>query len=311
MSIRTVSVIVLAIVCGLCAAVGINFVLAKPGGTAAPPPETMGVLVAKIEIPRGKMVTADALELKQWPKDLVPVGVMVNPLAAKDRAALQTMLPGEPLFESKLAAKGAVGGMANLIPSGKRAYTIQTKTVASNVAGFVLPGNLVDVLLTFRGNPNDETGGGSTTTLLQSVEVMAVGGKIETIDSTLGVGSEDVSSVTLLVTPDEVGRLDLGQGLGMLSLSLRNPNDKGETHTDPATIKDIRFMGMKPAEVVAPVAPASTPTAVAVAPPVPEPAKEVVPVQPAKPKAVLVSSSIKTLRGQRWGEVTVTEVKPE
>jgi pilus assembly protein CpaB len=303
MSIRTVSVIALAIVCGLCAAVGTNFLLAKPGGSAAPPPETMGVLVAKIEIPRGKMVTADALELKQWPKDLVPVGVIVDPLAAKDRAALQTMLPGEPLFESKLAAKGAVGGMANLIPSGKRAYTIQTKTVASNVAGFVLPGNLVDVLLTFRGNQNDETGGGSTTTLLQAVEVMAVGGKIETVDSNVGVGSEDVSSVTLLVTPDEVGRLDLGQGLGMLSLSLRNPNDKGETNSDPATIKDIRFMGMKPAEVAV--------TAVAVAPAVSEPAKEVVPVQPAKPKAMLVSSSIKTLRGQRWGEVTVTEVKPE
>lgn len=302
MSIRTVSVIILAVICGLCAAVGINFLLAEGG--PAPPPETAPVVVAKLEITRGKIVMADALEVKQWPKDLVPAGSMADMATAQDRAALQTMMPGEPIFEAKLAAKGAVGGMANLIPSGKRAYTIQTKTVASNVAGFVLPGNLVDVLLTFRGNYNDDTGGGSTTTLLQAVEVMAVGSKIEKIDSTAGVGAEDVSSVTLLVTPEEVARLDLGQGLGMLSLSLRNPNDKGESNADPATVNNIRFSGMKPTGgVTPPTTAAPSPTIAVTEPP-----------KPTSPKAALVSSSILTLRGQNWGEVRVTgpaEVKPE
>ena len=168
MTVRTVFVILLAIVCGLCAVVAVSLMLARPD-VSQPVAQTVPVLVAKLEIPRGKLLGKDALEVKNWPKDLVPAGILTSPTDAENRAALQTLQPGEPIFEVKLAARGAIGGMSNLIPSGKRAYTVQTRTVASNVAGFVLPGNLVDVLLTFRGNVNDETGGGSTTTILQAV----------------------------------------------------------------------------------------------------------------------------------------------
>ena len=170
MSIRTVLVILLALGCGVTSALGFNFLLAsqQPASTSG---ETVPVIVAKSIISRGRLISAELVEVKAWPKDLVPPGAATRLDNVQERAALQTMIPGEPIFDSKLAIKGAVGGMATLIPSGKRAYTIQTKTSASKVAGFVLPGNLVDVLLTFRGQTNDETGGGSTTTLLQAVEV--------------------------------------------------------------------------------------------------------------------------------------------
>ncbi|HUE71767.1 MAG TPA: Flp pilus assembly protein CpaB, partial [Pirellulaceae bacterium] len=202
----------------------------------------------------------------------------------------------------KLAVRGAVGGMASIIPAGKRAYTIQTKTAASNVAGFLLPGNLVDVLLTFRGNANDETGGGSTTLLLQAVEVLAVGSTIEPVGKAETVDAQDVESVTLLVTPEQVARLDLGQTLGMLSLSLRNPNDTGETETAMATISDIRF-GPRPPKESAPAANLVTAALPAEAAVEPQP--------PPAPQRETVATSILTLRGQSWGKVVVAPASHE
>jgi pilus assembly protein CpaB len=294
----------LAIGCGLLAAAGFNLVLAR-SQAAASTLETAPIVVVKKEIARGRLLAADLLEVKQWPKELVPAGAITKLEEAEDRAALQAMIAGEPLFDAKLAAKGAIGGMASIIPPGKRAYTIQTKTSSSKVAGFVLPGNLVDVLLTFRGQTNDETGGGSTTTLLQAVEVLAVGKQIEPVGKTEVVDAQEIESVTLLVTPDQVARLDLGQTLGMLSLSLRNPNDLEAAETSPATIADIRFQQVKPVfdpEKVARLFGSVTtalgslmPAAAAAAPPA-----------PTAPETATSGTAILTLRGQSWGSVRVT-----
>lgn len=295
MGTRSIIVIVLAIVCGLSAALGLNMVMARPQAPQAEV-ETVPVIVAKEAISRGRLVSAKMVELKAWPKSLAPQGALATLTDVEERAALQTIQAGEPLFEAKLAKKGAVGGMATLIPTGMRAYTIQTKTVASNVAGFVLPGNHVDVLLTFRSQGNDETGGGSTTTLLQKVEVMAVGRLIEPVGQQEMVDAQDVDSVTLLVTPGQVARLDLGQTLGTLSLSLRNPNDLAESETTMATIHDIRF---GPKALVEPPAAEIAPATHLVPEPVP-------PAAESKPKpAKYVQSSIRTLRGLSWGEIRV------
>jgi len=174
--------------------------------------------------------------------------------------------------------------MAALIPSGMRAYTVQTSRVASKVAGFILPGNRVDVLMTLRGSFSDANGGGSTTTLLQAVEILAVG---NLIDAPAGnqVNSNEVESVTLLVSPEQAARLDLGQAVGQLTLSLRNADDLSESDTQPATLADIRFSQMKPQ---------STTESVAQPPPVPQAREE--------PRHRPVPT-IRTLRGQDWGEV--------
>jgi len=295
MSFRTVLVILLALGCGVSAALGLHLVLAKNNGSGAiASVETTPVVLTKTEIARGRLLSGELVEIKAWPKPLVPPGALVKVEEATDRAALQTMMPGELVFDAKLAAKGAVGGMASIIPAGKRAYTIQTKTSASKVAGFVLPGNLVDVLLTFRGMSTDETGGGSTTTLLQAVEVLAVGKQIEPVGKTEVVDAQEIESVTLLVTPEQVAKLDLGQSLGMLSLSLRNPNDFDDVNTSPATIADIRFGPTKPvdtqkfAKMFGPMVSAGA-------------AGE----KESEARGEAVSTSILTLRGQTWGAVKV------
>jgi pilus assembly protein CpaB len=197
------------------------------------------------------MVTAKMVALQQWPKELAPPGAISSLSDVVDRAVVTSILPGEPLLEGKLASTDSGRGLAALVPSGMRAYTIQTSRVASNVAGFILPGNRVDVLLTLRGNANDSTGGGSSTTLLQAVEVLAVDQRLDA-PAENRVDPKQLSSVTLLVTPDQAALLDLGQNMGVMTLSLRNPEDRTEATTRPATLDTLRFTQRGPNVPAAP-----------------------------------------------------------
>ncbi|NLF69398.1 MAG: Flp pilus assembly protein CpaB [Candidatus Anammoximicrobium sp.] len=250
MSARTIAVVFLALLCGASLAIGV--MRANPGNAKGrvPMEATVPVVVAAADIARGKMVVAQDLALREWPKDLAPPGALSEVQAAVERAAIGQLVPGEPVLESKLAPRNAGRGLAALIPEGMRAYTIQTSRVASNVAGFILPGNKVDVLLNLKGTNRgeDRTGGGSTTTLLQAVEVLAVDQILESPEENK-VDPKQSSSVTLLVTPDQAAKLDLGQNMGILTLSLRNPDDSAPADTEPATITQIRYLQGLPKDV--------------------------------------------------------------
>ncbi len=150
------------------------------------------------------------------------------------------LLKDEPVVNGKLAPKGSGRGMAALIPKGMRAFTIRTPRIAPGVAGFVMPGYKVDVLLTMNDvRANDQTGGGSTTTLLQNVEISAVDQNIDAPAE--NKMDKDLRSVTLLVTPQQAKQLDLGQNKGTLRLALRNEHDKDDARTRSATVTDLRF----------------------------------------------------------------------
>ena len=117
----------------------------------------------------------------------------------------------------------------------------------------------------------NESGGGSTITLLQNVEILAVDQKMDA-PSDNKVDTKDLRSVTLLVTPQQANRLDLGQNKGMLHLVLRNREDNKAAQTKPETLKDLR-------------------------PPVPPP----LPKAPEPPPKV----KIRTIRGVREGVVLI------
>src|SRR5262249_53268290 len=122
---------------------------------------------------------------------------------------------------------------------------------------FVLPGNKVDVLLTVSNHgASDTTGGGTTVTLLQNVEILAVDQRVEAPAGNK-VDSKDLRSVTLLVTPDQAAKLDLGQNKGMLHLSLGHPEDADHVAARKATLKEIGLEEEKPKE--APAAPPAAP----------------------------------------------------
>src|SRR5262249_51462440 len=173
MSIRTVLILLLAFVFGLAGALGVNLLMRKPEPER---PETVNVLVASTNVPRFGTLTVHQLKFRELPSDMVPSGALTDVEDAVDRAVYSGLVRDEIILEGKLSAKGAGRGMATAIPLGKRAFTISTTTLASGVAGFILPGSKVDVLLTVTrpGGKEDPTGGGQTSTLLQDVEILAV-----------------------------------------------------------------------------------------------------------------------------------------
>jgi len=221
MNARMMIVGALAVACGLSAMVLVRAMRRPPDGPAV---ETTSVVFVAADVKPGETVQAAMLEVREIPKAEVPEDAILKTADAIDRAAMTQLDKGDLLRERKLAERGAGRGMAALIRSGMRAFTIQTPSFSSSMAGFLLPGNKVDVLLTVssQGGVDDETGGASTTTLLQNVEILAVHTTVNAPTANK-IDPDQARSITLLVSPDDVALLDLGQNKGTLHLSLRNP----------------------------------------------------------------------------------------
>lgn len=246
--VRSLIIISLAIVCGAAAAIGVNQALRRqPAAAQTPEVPKLNVIVATRPIPRGTKVTADMVQEQQWPAEFNASGVVRSMNLAVDRIALVGIMTGEPLFEGRLTKSGA-GFIASIIEPGKRAYTIQTRGPSASVAGFVRPQDRVDVLVSLRGRAGDETGGSSTTTLLQSVEILAIDQILDPdLDAVqkleMWTRGDEVTSVTLQVDPAEASLLALGQSYGELSLSLRGFGDDGDVEDLlPATVRDIEAL---------------------------------------------------------------------
>ena len=215
-------------------------------GGPGPKNAVVPVVVAVVHPRCGGSITPEAVEIKEFP------GVSFRPTPCpgwRTRSIADIFVPltkDEPVLEGKLAPKGAGRGLAALIPRGMRAYSVKVPDVAQGVAGFILPGNRVDVLLSIGDiGGSNETGGGSTTTLLQNVEILAVDQKMDA-PADNKVDTKDLRSVTLLVNPQAGDPADLGQNKGMLHLALRNLEDDKAAQTKPATLIDLRSRRRSP-----------------------------------------------------------------
>jgi pilus assembly protein CpaB len=297
MNVRTMVVGVLAVVCGLSAMVLVQAIRKPPTG---PVIEKVSVVFAAADVKPGETIQEAMIESREIPKAEVPEDAILKLSDAIDRAAMTQLDKGDLLREKKLAERGAGRGMAALIKTGMRAFTIQTPSFSSSLAGFLLPGNKVDVLLTVNssGGSNDESGGGSTSTLLQNVEILAVHTTVNAPTSNK-IDPDQARSVTLLVTPDDASLLDLGQNKGTLHLSLRNLKDTGTTKPKPTTMADLQLP--RPAR----------PTPV-VEPPAPAPAPEILPAFDfaSMPETEEIKLRVRTMRGTNHSEDVLTIVRP-
>jgi pilus assembly protein CpaB len=291
----------LALVFGGSAAMGVNTFLSRAPG---PTGNVLPVVVAAVDVPRGSNITSELVKIKEFPKEMVPTGAISKVEDALDRGVFIPLIKDDPVLEPKLAPRGSGRGMAALIPTGMRAYSVKVPDVAQGVAGFILPGNRVDVLLSVSdmAGVTSDTGGGSTTTLLQNVEILAVDQKMDA-PADNKVDTKELRSVTLLVTPQQANLLDLGQNKGMLHLSLRNREDQQSARTQPATLSDLRFRQEKPWDERARGVLEALGKALAQRPPAPPAVKAVT-------RAVeLPKVSIRTIRGRYEGSVQV-QVNP-
>jgi pilus assembly protein CpaB len=265
--------------------------------------QTVPIITAARDVSRGVLLTKDDLTTQQWPKSMAPPAAAEKLDDCVGRAVLVPLVKGEPVLGSKLADKNAGRGLAAMIPHGMRAFTIRTPHVAAGVGGFILPGNRVDILLTTTGTgAGDPTGGGATTTLLQNVEVLAVAQLLDAPEENK-VDPKEVSSVTLLVTPDQAAKLDLGMNKGLLHLALRNPNDDEDSNARPATMAQLRLHQDSPQPSSASVVMQTAPIGVEENTPVAGTLPSVSSDSPAKSRAR--SGMIHTIRGTKRDTLVV------
>jgi pilus assembly protein CpaB len=178
--------------------------------------QTAPVVVAAKEIVAGSILDAGLLKVVDWPKDSQIAGVAADKAQVSGRVARYPLVPGEVILESKLAPQGTPGGLAGIIQNDKRAVTVKVDE-ASGVAGFVMPGNRVDVMLTM--DRNEFKDDPMTQSVLQNILVLGKGQDIDQPKS--GEKPQIVPTVTLEVTPEEGERLALAAKEGYITLALR------------------------------------------------------------------------------------------
>lgn len=215
-------------------------------------PKTM-VVVASRPIGFGEPISAEVLRLQAWPQGAAPQGAFttVAQVTAQKRVALMPIAVNEPVLTSRISGPGGRATLSGVIREGMRATTIRVNDVFG-VAGFVLPGDFVDILIT-----REDAGKQSsqqdmrTDVLLRSVRVLAV-------DQLANESKNDpvvAKAATIEVTPEQAQKLALAAQVGTLSMSLRGTIDPLASEKDgaPVTVRtsDLRLQG---APAPAPVA---------------------------------------------------------
>jgi pilus assembly protein CpaB len=264
---RLVAVLAVA----LLAATVASFVVyrALAAGSVPRQPQTIDTLVAAEAIPAGTMITRDHVKVVQWPTASRLEGSLGDPRTVIDRGAIVSIAANEPITETKLAAVGAGAGLPPTIPPGMRAMSVRVNEVVG-VAGFVVPGTRVDVLVTFasRSQASDSV----ARVVVSNVQVLTAGTRFDQEQARQDNRPMPTSVVTLLVSPEDAQRIALAAADGTITLTLRNPLDNAPTESAGIGAGGLRGEPA-PAPPVAAARPAPKPApAVIVEPPPPPPA---------------------------------------
>jgi pilus assembly protein CpaB len=217
------------------------------------PVEMQTIVVASKPLRFGAELGPSSLREIAWPEGAVPAGAfakITDLMSAGRRVVLTAIEANEPILSSKVTGPGQRATLSAMIADGMRAVTIRVNDV-DGVAGFVLPGDRVDILLT----RSSGSGAESTTfadVLLQDVKVLGV----DQIADDRTENPVVAKAVTLEVTMEDAQRLTLAASIGQLSLTLRNAGDGVYSTTRRVSIGDLAFgaANRSPAPVVETVA---------------------------------------------------------
>jgi len=179
------------------------------------------IVVAGKSLPMGVVLAAKDLNMLPWPSGAVQPGMFTRLQDCTGRALASPVSKGQPILEAGLAPKGAGAGLAATIPVGMRAISVPVNDVTA-VAGFVLPGTMVDVLLTGQVQQGNQQVS-LTRTILEDVRVLAVGRRME--EQAESGKPRAVSVVTLEATPEQADKLAMASTEGRIQLVLRNQVD--------------------------------------------------------------------------------------
>ncbi|RUW52651.1 Flp pilus assembly protein CpaB [Mesorhizobium sp. M1A.F.Ca.ET.072.01.1.1] len=237
---NTVIMIILAGVFGVLAVVLANIWLANQRSAMAKPSDLPRdtIVVAAVPLKFGDSLSDDKLREIPWPAGAVPAGAFKTSkdlLAGEGtKQALQAIGVNEPVLATKITGPGQRATLSAVLSEGMKAVSIRVNDVLG-VAGFVFPGDRVDVLLTRTVRSSDGPDKSFVDVLLQSVKVLAVDQVADESKDSPTV----VKAVTVEVNTKDAQKLTLAAGAGQLSLALRQAaGNKGES-TERVTLADL------------------------------------------------------------------------
>lgn len=223
---RIVTMVVLAVGAGTAAAFGADQYLASQSAIQAPSVEQVvrqvafrTIVAAGEPLRFGTELSTSNLAEIPWPEEAMPEGAfstITEIMESGRRVALSAIETNEPILKAKITGPDGRAGLANVISEGMRATTVRVNDVAG-VAGFILPGDRVDVVWTRDSDDQKSV----ATVIEQNVKVL-------TIDQLADERAEDprvVQAVTLEVNAEGAQRLTLASTTGTLSLVLRRAGD--------------------------------------------------------------------------------------
>jgi pilus assembly protein CpaB len=253
---RFLGVLVFAFVVASVASLMLYRLLNRPQSTKAATAMSQ-IALATRDLEVGYVLKDQDIQLADWPGP-APAGSSTRVQDLVGRGVIMPVYAKEPLIESRLAPKGAGGGLASMIPPGMRAVAVRVNEVVG-VAGFVIPGMRVDVLISGNRPGGDGNLGTLTRTLLQNLEVLSAGQDFKKDQEGKPI---TVQVVNLLVTPEQAEQLSLATSQTTVQLILRNPLDRDTTKT-PGTALALLFTGdkLRLNEPGAPAAPRPRPAA--------------------------------------------------
>ena len=205
--------------------------------------EISTIVVARSEIPFGAPIGFEMVRLQEWPTDALPPEAFVSleevlgAAQQEPRRARRSIVAGEPIVHAKVSNFGEKVTIADVISPGKRAMAIRVNDV-SGVAGFVTPGDRVDVLLTRRLDDGEMM----TTTVLQDIVVRGTDQLADEDQDKPSVAR----TVTAEVSPEEAQRLALAQQAGTLSLTLRNLATTDRPELRSLSVSELSSAATKP-----------------------------------------------------------------
>jgi len=192
------------------------------------------ILVAAADMEVGHFVKAEDMIWQSWPDDKVHDAYIqqesdVAPDSFVGAVVKTTIAAGEPIIANRMVKPGDRGFMAAVLPAGKRAISIRINATSGN-AGFIFPGDRVDILLTHEVGAGNRGTARVSETVLSNVRVLAINQRTDNPTHTPSIGQ----TATLEVTPKEAEKISLINRMGELTLVLRSLGKEESAERAPA-----------------------------------------------------------------------------
>jgi pilus assembly protein CpaB len=195
------------------------------------------VIVSK-NIAAGEALTIDNITLGERTGTTMPTGSLLEISPLLNRVTKSEMLSGDVIRETSLVPLAIDGSLAAVITSGKRAFSIRV-TEEGGVAGFILPGNYIDVLMSTKDNTSKPV----SKFLLENILVLAIAQERNKANRS---EPKVVNVITLELSPEQAKKLDLAHNTGNLTMVLRNQLDKAEVAVPEAPPPEMKVQVQRP-----------------------------------------------------------------